>query len=90
MSLLMASLIPHFVGDGRQTIENNQRRQHLIIKIGISKRISIGCYFKVNNRYQEMSGIMINESFNGLVNSPLRGGWKTNNREQSKKTTSYN
>ena len=45
---------------------------------------------KVNNRYQEMSGIMINESFNGLVNPPLRGGWKTNNREQSKKTTSYN
>jgi len=35
-------------------------------------------------------GIMINESFNGLVNPPLRGGWKTNNREQSKKTTSYN
>ena len=28
---------------------------------------------KVNNRYQEMSGIMINESFNGFVNSPLRG-----------------
>ena len=71
------------MGDGRQTIENNQRRQNLIIKIGISKRISIGCYFKVNNRYQEMSGIMINEP-------PRSGGWKTNNREQSKKTKSYN
>ena len=40
----MASLIPHFVGDGRQTIENNQRRQHLIIKIGISKIFSIACH----------------------------------------------
>jgi hypothetical protein len=45
---------------------------------------------KLNNRYQEMSGIMINESLISLVNPPLRGGWKTNNREQSKKTTSYN
>jgi hypothetical protein len=50
-----------------------------------------------------MSGIMINESFNDpkinrrfihvyppLADIPLRGGWKTNNREQSKKTMSYN
>ncbi len=44
MSLLMASLIPHFVGDGRQTIENNQRRQHLIIKIDSSRIFSIACH----------------------------------------------
>jgi hypothetical protein len=38
---------------------------------------------RVNNRYQEMSRIMINEYLIGLVNPPQRGGWKTNNREQS-------
>jgi hypothetical protein len=27
----------------------------------------------VNNRYQEMSGILINESFNDPVNPPRRG-----------------
>jgi len=28
---------------------------------------------KVNNRYQEMSGILINESLIGLVNPPPQG-----------------
>jgi len=35
---------------------------------------NIGGNLKVNNRYQEMSGIMINESFNGLVKSPASRG----------------
>jgi hypothetical protein len=46
------------------------------------QRVSLlDAILKVNNRYQEMSGIMINESLISLVNPPLRGGWKTNNRE---------
>ena len=35
----MSLLIPHFVGDGIQTIEKNKIRQNLIIKIGSSKMI---------------------------------------------------
>jgi|LakMenEpi03Aug12_release.lakeMendotaPanAssembly.Ray.scaffolds.fasta_scaffold293765_1 hypothetical protein len=40
---------------------------------------SIGGKFKVNNRYQEMSGIMINESFNGILGD---GGRSIENKHE--------
>ena len=51
------------------------------MKFGISKRISIEDEFNPNNRYQEMSRIMINEYFNVPFKKLPRRVVKLNNRE---------